>query len=122
MSARVHSRSTSGGKWGKRVAPRQAARFHVVVILSVLLGVGLLLTTLDPVQLTVYAVLVSERNRLRLFGYDRPETTGPLPITRLAKALQGPLRENMHRRNRYSSKRRGAYTGSKSLTVQVPRP
>jgi hypothetical protein len=43
---------------------------------------------------TVYAVLVSNRrHRLRLFGYERPETTGPWPINRLAKALQGPLRE-----------------------------
>jgi hypothetical protein len=43
---------------------------------------------------TVYAVLVSARHRrLRLFGYERPETTGPRLITQLAKALQGPLRE-----------------------------
>jgi len=43
---------------------------------------------------TVYAVLVSNRrHRLRLFGYERPETTGPWPINRLAKALQGPLHE-----------------------------
>ena len=42
---------------------------------------------------TVYAVLVSDRRRLRLFGYERPETTGPWPINRLAKALQGPLHE-----------------------------
>jgi hypothetical protein len=42
---------------------------------------------------TVYAVLVSNRRRLRLFGYERPEITGPWVIARLATALQGPLRE-----------------------------
>jgi Mn2+/Fe2+ NRAMP family transporter len=48
-----------GWQWGKRVAPRQAARFHVVVILSVLLGVALLLTTIDPIQLTEYSLVFS---------------------------------------------------------------
>jgi Mn2+/Fe2+ NRAMP family transporter len=48
-----------GWPWGKRVAPRQAARFHVVVILSVLLGVALLLTTIDPIQLTEYSLVFS---------------------------------------------------------------
>ena len=42
---------------------------------------------------TVYAVLVSNRRRLRLFGYERPEITGPRLIALLAKALQGPVRE-----------------------------
>jgi hypothetical protein len=42
---------------------------------------------------TVRAVLISKRRQLRLFGYQRPEITGPWIIARLAKALQGPLRE-----------------------------
>ena len=42
---------------------------------------------------TVYAVLVSDRRRLRLFGYERPEITGPWVIARLARALQGPLQQ-----------------------------
>ena len=42
---------------------------------------------------TVYAVLVSNSQRLRLFGYERPEITGPWIIARLASALQGPLDE-----------------------------
>ena len=42
---------------------------------------------------TVYAVLVGDRRRFRLFGYERPEITGPWPITQLARTLQGPLRE-----------------------------
>jgi Mn2+/Fe2+ NRAMP family transporter len=41
-----------GWQWGKLVAPRQAARFHVVVMASIVLGVLVLFTTVDPVQLT----------------------------------------------------------------------
>jgi Mn2+/Fe2+ NRAMP family transporter len=48
-----------GWQWGKRVQPRLAARFHTVVIISVLLGVALLLTTIDPVQLTEYSLVFS---------------------------------------------------------------
>jgi hypothetical protein len=42
---------------------------------------------------TVHTVLVSNRRQLRLFGYERPEITGPRIIAFLAKKLQGPLRE-----------------------------
>ena len=48
-----------GWQWGKRVAPRQATRFHTVVIVSVLLGVAVLLTTIDPMQLTEYTLVFS---------------------------------------------------------------
>ncbi|SEF37169.1 Mn2+ and Fe2+ transporters of the NRAMP family [Amycolatopsis pretoriensis] len=48
-----------GWEWGKRVAPRRAARFHTVVLVSVALGAALLLTTIDPVQLTEYTLLLS---------------------------------------------------------------
>ncbi|MGW5718653.1 NRAMP family divalent metal transporter [Amycolatopsis sp. NPDC003865] len=48
-----------GWEWGKRVAPRRAARFHTVVLVSVVLGAALLLTTIDPVQLTEYTLLLS---------------------------------------------------------------
>ncbi|MFL6120044.1 NRAMP family divalent metal transporter [Actinophytocola sp.] len=48
-----------GWEWGKRVAPRQAARFHTVVLTSVVLGAALLLTTIDPVQLTEYSLVFS---------------------------------------------------------------
>ena len=44
-------------------------------------------------NLELYAVLISRRRRLRLLGYERPETTGPRVIAQLAKALQGPLQE-----------------------------
>ncbi len=48
-----------GWQWGKRVAPRQATRFHTVVIVSFLLGVAALLTTVDPIQLTEYSLVFS---------------------------------------------------------------
>ncbi|MFJ7216576.1 NRAMP family divalent metal transporter [Amycolatopsis sp. NPDC098790] len=48
-----------GWEWGKRVAPRRAARFHTVVLASVVLGAALLLTSIDPVQLTEYTLLLS---------------------------------------------------------------
>ncbi|WP_428966479.1 NRAMP family divalent metal transporter [Micromonospora fluostatini] len=48
-----------GWQWGKRVSPREAARFHSVLLLSVLLGVLVLMTTVDPVTLTEYMLIVS---------------------------------------------------------------
>jgi len=48
-----------GWPWGKRVRPVQAARFHTVLLISVLLGVAILLTTIDPVQLTEYVLVFS---------------------------------------------------------------
>jgi Mn2+/Fe2+ NRAMP family transporter len=48
-----------GWEWGKRVAPRQAARFHTVVLTSVALGAAALLTTIDPVQLTEFSLVFS---------------------------------------------------------------
>jgi len=46
-----------GWQWGKSVAPRQAARFHFVVLLSIVLGVLVLFTTIDPVQLTEFMLV-----------------------------------------------------------------
>jgi Mn2+/Fe2+ NRAMP family transporter len=48
-----------GWQWGKRVTPREAARFHSVLLVSVLLGVLMLMTTVDPVQLTEYMLVLS---------------------------------------------------------------
>jgi Mn2+/Fe2+ NRAMP family transporter len=46
-----------GWPWGKLVAPRQAARFHTALLVSVLLGVASLLTTIDPIRLTEYMLV-----------------------------------------------------------------
>jgi Mn2+/Fe2+ NRAMP family transporter len=48
-----------GWQWGKYVEPLRAARFHTVVLLSTIFGVGLLLTTVDPIMLTEYSVVFS---------------------------------------------------------------
>jgi Mn2+/Fe2+ NRAMP family transporter len=48
-----------GWGWGKFVAPRRAARFHTVVLVSVLLAVAVLLTAIDPIQLTEYTLIFS---------------------------------------------------------------
>jgi Mn2+/Fe2+ NRAMP family transporter len=48
-----------GWQWGKRVAPKQDARFFTVVLVSILLGMAALLTTIDPVQLTNYSLVFS---------------------------------------------------------------
>jgi Mn2+/Fe2+ NRAMP family transporter len=48
-----------GWQWGKFVAPRQAARFHTVMLVSLVIGVALLLTTWDPVQITEYSLVFS---------------------------------------------------------------
>ncbi|HWO51544.1 MAG TPA: hypothetical protein VNN23_08105, partial [Ornithinibacter sp.] len=45
--------------WGKFVEPLRAARFHTVVLLSCVAGVGLLLTTVDPILVTEYSVVFS---------------------------------------------------------------
>jgi Mn2+/Fe2+ NRAMP family transporter len=48
-----------GWPWGKRLPSRAAARFHTVLLVSVLLGVLVLMTTVDPVQLTEYMLVFS---------------------------------------------------------------
>ena len=48
-----------GWQWGKYVEPMRAARFHTVLLLSTIIGVGVLLTTADPIMLTEYSVVFS---------------------------------------------------------------
>ena len=47
-----------GWQWGKRVAPKQGARFFTVVLVSILLGTVALLTTIDPVEVTEYSLVL----------------------------------------------------------------
>jgi Mn2+/Fe2+ NRAMP family transporter len=46
-----------GWQWGKFVRPREAARFHVVVLLSIGAATLLILTTLDPVKVTEFSIV-----------------------------------------------------------------
>ena len=48
-----------GWQWGKYVAPRKAARFHLVTLLATLFAVSAVLTTIDPVKLTEYSIVFS---------------------------------------------------------------
>ncbi|MBQ1027011.1 NRAMP family divalent metal transporter [Micromonospora sp. C95] len=59
LSAAYAAAQYFGWQWGKRVSPHEAARFHTVLLVSVLLGVLMLLTTVDPVTLTEYMLIIS---------------------------------------------------------------
>jgi Mn2+/Fe2+ NRAMP family transporter len=48
-----------GWAWGKFRRPTEAARFHTVVIISILVGVAALATMIDPIQLTEYTLIFS---------------------------------------------------------------
>jgi manganese transport protein len=81
-----------GWQWGKRVAPREAARFHTVLLVSVLLGVAILLTMVDPVLLTEYmlvfsAVVLPLTYLPILIVANDPDYLGPQVNGRFANAL-----------------------------------
>jgi Mn2+/Fe2+ NRAMP family transporter len=48
-----------GWQWGKYVRPRDAARFHLVVLVCVIIAVGTVLTTIDPITVTEYSLVFS---------------------------------------------------------------
>ncbi|KAE8764616.1 Nramp family divalent metal transporter [Georgenia thermotolerans] len=48
-----------GWSWGKFRRPTEAARFHLLVIVTLLVGVGVLMTGVDPVKVTEYSVVFS---------------------------------------------------------------
>ena len=48
-----------GWPWGKFRRPSQAARFHVLMFVAVVLGVAVLFTGVDPVMVTEYSVVFS---------------------------------------------------------------
>jgi Mn2+/Fe2+ NRAMP family transporter len=48
-----------GFQWGKYVRPSQAPRFHLIVLASIALGAVLVLTTLDPIKVTEYSIVLS---------------------------------------------------------------
>ncbi|MDT4938143.1 MAG: hypothetical protein QOG80_1814 [Pseudonocardiales bacterium] len=48
-----------GWQWGKFVRPREAGRFHLVVLLTIIAAIGGVLTTIDPVKVTEYSVVFS---------------------------------------------------------------
>lgn len=48
-----------GWEWGKMVKPRTSARFHLVILLCISAGALTVLTTIDPVKLTEFALALS---------------------------------------------------------------
>jgi Mn2+/Fe2+ NRAMP family transporter len=48
-----------GWSWGKYRRPRQASRFHVVMLVAILLGALYLMTGVDPVKVTEYSIVLS---------------------------------------------------------------
>jgi Mn2+/Fe2+ NRAMP family transporter len=48
-----------GWQWGKYVRPRQASRFHALVLLAVIGAVAGVLTTADPIKVTEYSIVFS---------------------------------------------------------------
>jgi Mn2+/Fe2+ NRAMP family transporter len=48
-----------GWQWGKFVKPVDAPRFHLVVLLSVILAASLGMTTVDPIKVTEYSIVLS---------------------------------------------------------------
>jgi manganese transport protein len=48
-----------GWQWGKFVRPAEASRFHLVMLISIVGGVILGLTTIDPVKVTEYSIVLA---------------------------------------------------------------
>ncbi|WP_169166185.1 Nramp family divalent metal transporter [Cellulomonas taurus] len=48
-----------GWSWGKFRRPARAARFHLAMIVALVVGVGVLMTGVDPVRITEYSVVFS---------------------------------------------------------------
>ena len=48
-----------GWQWGKFVRPKEAARFHLVILASTILAAMVLLTTIDPIMVTEMSVVFS---------------------------------------------------------------
>ncbi|WP_112249217.1 Nramp family divalent metal transporter [Kribbella monticola] len=46
-----------GWQWGKFVRPRQASRFHLIIVICLALSILVLLTAVDPVKVTEYSVV-----------------------------------------------------------------
>jgi Mn2+/Fe2+ NRAMP family transporter len=48
-----------GWQWGKFVQPKDDARFHISLLLTVLLAVAVVLSRFDPVKLTEFVIVLS---------------------------------------------------------------
>jgi Mn2+/Fe2+ NRAMP family transporter len=48
-----------GWPWGKRLRPREASRFHLVCLMSILAGTLFAVSGVDPVKVTEYSIVLS---------------------------------------------------------------
>jgi Mn2+/Fe2+ NRAMP family transporter len=48
-----------GWSWGKYMRPRQAARFHLVVLLAITVAMLVALTRVDPIKVTEYSIVLA---------------------------------------------------------------
>ena len=48
-----------GWPWGKHLRPRQASRFHVVVLMAIVAAMLIALSGVDPVKVTEYSIVLS---------------------------------------------------------------
>lgn len=48
-----------GWQWGKLVRPREASRFHLVVLVSIFVAIVVGVTAVDPIKVTEYSIVLS---------------------------------------------------------------
>src|SRR6185503_1512416 len=48
-----------GWPWGKRLRPRQASRFHVVILMAIIAATLIACSGVDPVKVTEYSIVLS---------------------------------------------------------------
>jgi Mn2+/Fe2+ NRAMP family transporter len=48
-----------GWQWGKLVRPREASRFHLVVLASIFVALVIGVTAVDPIKVTEYSIVLS---------------------------------------------------------------
>jgi manganese transport protein len=78
-----------GWQWGKLVKPREAARFHLVVLVSLFVAVVIGVTAIDPIKVTEYSIVLS--------AAALPLTYFPILVvandrTYMADDVNGPVR------------------------------
>jgi Mn2+/Fe2+ NRAMP family transporter len=81
-----------GWQWGKLVRPREAARFHLVVLASIFVAVVVGATAIDPIKVTEYSIVLS--------AAALPLTYFPILVvandrTYMGEEVNGPVRNTI---------------------------
>lgn len=48
-----------GWPWGKSISPARATRFHTVTLFTLIAGLAVIMTSVDPIQVTEYSIVLS---------------------------------------------------------------